>query len=572
MIFLSEMILLNLLFAKTYILLCYIKLTYIRFFSIGCNFNEICLKLDLKGDIMDTKKDRVYNMLKRLENLKYRLIMDSLLIGIIVGLVIVIHRMLLLKVSPLFINLYNKATEDIILIPILFLILIFLGFIVGKMVKKEPMISGSGIPQVEGILTRNLKQNWFKVLIYKFMGGLICLGAGLSLGREGPSVQMGACIGEGISEKSNKLENEKKYLITSGASAGLSAAFNAPISGVMFSLEETHKNFSPLVLVSAMIASLTSDFISKNFFGMAPSLHFSKLNSLPLKYYWGLIILGIIIGVSGVIFSNGLLKTQDLYKKLNTSVEIKCIIPFVMTGIIGMLCPIVLGGGHDLIMTLKESQFTLIFLFSLIIIKFLFTFISFGSGVPGGIFFPLLVLGALVGNFVGLIYVKYLGIPDVYLVNFIVLAMAGHFASIVKAPITAILLISEMTGSLNHLLALAVVVIVSQLTSDILNSAPIYESLLSRILAKGTNKYEGRAGKKTLIEIVVQICSDLDNKQIKDIGWPENCLVVSIHRGEKEILPRGDTKIYAGDLLVVMTNEDSASCMLEDILEMASTV
>lgn len=520
---------------------------------------------------MEKNKDRVYNMLKRLESLKYRLIVDSLLIGIVVGLVIVIHRIILSKMSPIFISFYSQARENILLIPIVFLVLITLGFLVGKMVKNQPMISGSGIPQVEGILTRNLKQNWFMVLLYKFIGGLICLGAGLSLGREGPSVQMGACVGEGISEKTNKLDNEKKYLITSGASAGLSAAFNAPISGVMFSLEETHKNFSPLVLVSAMIASLTADFISKNFFGMTPSLYFSTLDSLPLKYYWGLIILGIVIGVSGVIFSKGLLKTQDLYKKLNIGVEMKCIIPFIITGIIGILFPIVLGGGHDLIMALKDSQFTLLFLFSLIVIKFLFTFVCFGSGAPGGIFFPLLVLGALVGNFLGLIYTKYLGIPQIYLVNFIVIAMAGHFASIVKAPITAILLISEMTGSLNHLLSLAVVVIVSQLTSDILNSAPIYESLLSRILSKGINKYEGRIGKKTLIEIVVQVYSELDEKEIKDINWPQDCLVVSIYRGEKEILPRGDTKIYAGDLLVIMTNEESSTYMLEDISEMAAT-
>lgn len=521
---------------------------------------------------MEKNKERVYNMLKRLENLKYRLIADSLLIGIVVGLIIVIHRTILLNISHMFINLYEKSTQNIILIPIVFLFLTLLGFIVGRMVKKEPMISGSGIPQVEGILNRNLKQNWLNVLIYKFLGGLICMGAGLSLGREGPSVQIGACIGEGISEKTNKLDNEKKYLITSGASAGLSSAFNAPISGVMFSLEETHKNFSPLVLISAMIASLTADFISKNFFGMKPTLYFSKLNSLPLKYYWCLIILGITIGISGVIFSKGLLKTQDLYKKFNIPVEIKCIIPFIITGLIGMMCPILLGGGHDLIMTLKDSQFTLTILFTLIVMKFLFTFASFGSGVPGGIFFPLLVLGALVGNFVAIIYVKYLGIPETYLLNIIILAMAGHFASIVKAPITAILLISEMTGSLNHLLSLAVVVVVSQLTSDILNSEPIYESLLSCILAKGINKYEGRFGRKTLLEISVQVYSELDNKEIKDIDWPENCLVVSINRGEKEIVPRGDTKIYAGDLLLIMTNEEYSEYMLENISEMASTI
>lgn len=285
---------------------------------------------------MDRKVEKVDIMLDRLRNLKYRLIVDSLLVGSMVGLVIVVHRIILSKLMPLFILFYKEASNNYLLIPVVFMVLIFLGFIVGKMVKKEPMISGSGIPQVEGILTRNLKQNWFSVLFYKFIGGLICLGAGLSVGREGPSVQMGACVGEGLSKKTNKLDNEKKYLITSGASAGLSAAFNAPISGVMFSLEETHKNFSPFVLVSAMIASLMADFVSKNFFGLTPSLYFTKLNSLPLKYYWTLIFIGIIIGISGVIFSKGLLKTQNLYKSLNTSMEIKSIIPFVITGILGL--------------------------------------------------------------------------------------------------------------------------------------------------------------------------------------------------------------------------------------------
>ena len=110
---------------------------------------------------MNRKKDRIDVMLKRLENLKYRLIFDSLIVGIIVGIIIVIHRTILSILSPIFISFYEKASENYTLIPILFIILIILGFIVGKMVKKEPMISGSGIPQVEGILTRNLKQNWF---------------------------------------------------------------------------------------------------------------------------------------------------------------------------------------------------------------------------------------------------------------------------------------------------------------------------------------------------------------------------------------------------------------------------
>ncbi len=301
------------------------------------------------------EKHKVFKMLKRNQNLKYRLIVNSLIVGILVGLTIVAHRIIISKLSPIFLNIYKKGRYNLIIIPLIFFILILLGYIVGKCLKKQPMISGSGIPQVEGILIRKLKINWFSVLFYKFVGGLICLCAGLSVGREGPSVQMGACIGEGVSKKLKNLDNEEKYLITSGASAGLSAAFNAPLSGVMFALEEIHKNFSPLVLTSAMIASVSADFVSEQFLGLTPSLYFRKVESLPLKNYWTLIILGIIIGISGVIFNKGILKTQSLFKNSKLSTEMKCIIPFVVTGIVAFISPILLGGGHDLIIALKES-------------------------------------------------------------------------------------------------------------------------------------------------------------------------------------------------------------------------
>ena len=518
---------------------------------------------------MKNSRERAFNILKRGQGLKYKLVSDSLIVGIIVGIVIVLHRTIASKLSTLFINLYSKGSTNLLIIPFIFIILAMLGYIVAKCIKAEPMIGGSGIPQVEGILTRHLKMSWIKVLFYKFVGGLICLGAGLSVGREGPSVQMGACVGEGVSKKLKNLDNEEKYLITSGASAGLSAAFNAPLSGVMFALEETHKNFSPLVLLSAMIASLTADFVSKQFFGIIPSLQFSKLDILPLKYYWVLIILGAVIGVSGVIFSKGILKTQSIFKNSKLSIEMKVIIPFIIAGLVGLTAPILLGGGHGLIMSLKESNFTITILLTFIIVKFLFTFISFGSGVPGGIFFPLLVLGALVGNVVGIVAVKYMGIPEMYIMNFVVLAMAAHFAAIVKAPITGIILISEMTGSLDHLLSLSIVVVVAQLVSDILKSKPIYESLLERLLEKGTNKYAGSPNKKTLLEVSIHMDSKLDGKLIKEIIWPKNCLVVSIIRGDKEIIAKGNTEIIAGDYITIMTDQNESTDVLDNLLSMS---
>ena len=149
--------------------------------------------------------------------------------------------------------------------------------------------------------------------------------------------------------------------------------------------------------------------------------------------------------------------------------------------------------------------------------------------------------------------------------------MAGHFAAIVKSPITAIILISEMTGSLNHLLSLAVVSLVALLVSDLLKTRPIYEALLDRMLQNNNSKLEGSYNKKTLVEVSVELGSTMDNHCIKDIQWPEGSLVVSILRGEKEIIPHGKTLLLAGDLVTVMTNENTAPSVLEEITNGATS-
>ena len=219
--------------------------------------------------------------------------------------------------------------------------------------------------------------SWWKILIFKFMGGVISLGAGLSVGKEGPSVQMGASVGKGFSEVFKFSKVEEKFLITAGAAAGLSFAFNAPLSGAIFALEEVHRNFSPLVLISAMASSLASDFILKLFLHPGLALGFkSPLLVLPLKYYWILIILGIIMGVGGAIFNKGILKVQSLYGCMKkVPIEIKVMIPFVMTGIAGMTAPILLSGGHNLIMSLPTSNYGLDLLFAMLYIKVYFNFI-----------------------------------------------------------------------------------------------------------------------------------------------------------------------------------------------------
>lgn len=522
---------------------------------------------------MGKNKADIYSVLAHRKNLKLKVVAEATIIGIIVGLVIVLNRILISKLTPIFINFYESNSGQVLGVIKVIVILIIVGLFVGYLVKKEPMISGSGIPQVEGILLKKLKVNWLKVLIYKFIGGTISLGAGISVGREGPSVQMGASIGQGFTKIFKRMNLEEKFLITSGASAGLSAAFNAPLSGVIFALEEIHKHFSALVLLSAMAASISADFVCKQFLGLTPAMEFIGVPVFPLKYYWMLLILGVVVGIAGVIFNKGILASQKVYGKFNkVPVEAKVAVPFACAAIVGMIAPLLLGGGHELIMSLVSKGFTIKVLLIMIVVKYLFTFISFGSSAPGGIFFPLLVLGALVGNLFGLVACDVFGMPRDLIVNIIILAMAGHFASVVRAPITGIILITEMTGSFEHLLALTVVVIVSYLTADYLKSKPIYESLLENILEKNNGVDKDKKGGKTLLEIAVFMGSEIEGNLIKDIKWPKDCLLVAVKRGNEEILPKGDTKVESGDLLVILVDEDIASEVMHDINELSEEV
>lgn len=235
--------------------------------------------------------------------------------------------------------------------------------------------------------------------------------------------------------------------------------------------------------------------------------------------------------------------------------EFRPVIPFLMAGILGFTLPQVLGGGHMMIELLAPGNLPLTMILLLLVVKFIFSMFSFGSGAPGGIFFPLLVLGAYIGGFYGMVVVRAMGMDPQLINNFIILAMAGYFTAIVRAPITGIVLISEMTGSFTHLLSLSVVAIAAEITAAALKSEPVYEMLLDRIVARRGEEPVPETSNKTLIAVSVHHSCGLVGKRIWEIHWPENCLLVAIRRGEKELIPKGDTKIRPSDTIVALANE-----------------
>ena len=287
----------------------------------------------------DMKKNTSHTI-RRAQRFPVILIGEGLLVGIVGGLIVLLYRVALSYAGDWLHAILSYIKGRPIWIAGWFLVLVLLAVVVGKLVKWEPMISGSGIPQVEGEVTGKLRQNWKKVLPAKFIGGFLCLFGGLSLGREGPSIQLGAMTGQGISRILDRGKTEERYLMTCGASAGLAAAFHAPLAGVMFAIEEIHKGFSVSILISVMTASVTADFISSYIIGLDPVFAFRLDEFLPQRYYGLLLLLGVIVGVAGVFYNWAMLKVQELYKKPKWLDETgRLLIAFLTAGVLGVCMP-----------------------------------------------------------------------------------------------------------------------------------------------------------------------------------------------------------------------------------------
>lgn len=412
--------------------------------------------------------------------MKKKLIIDGIVVGIIAGFLSVLYRLLLEWAGQLR-GLLFKDTElkGILTNAVVFAVM---ALIVHFLLKFEPLSGGSGIPQVQAENMGAIDMNAGKVLIGKLLGGVAGNVGGLSLGREGPSIQIGAASGKLCSRFLKGTPEDKVYMVSAGASAGLSAAFNAPIAGTLFTLEEMHKNFTPTLLVPSLIASIIADFISKNVFGVKPVFAFHIESVLPLLKYWHLILFGIFVGLAGVLFNKMLLFFLRFYDKLPVPTIVKRILPFLAMLITGYLFYDLLGGGYELINGINKAPIAILIMIGLFFAKLLLTCFCYGSGAQGGIFFPVLVLGGLCG---AIYYVAMshagLFVTDYYS-NFIIVGMVGYLTAVVRSPILSILLVTEMTGNFNNLLSTASVAIIAYVIANATNTAPIYESLLKRTL------------------------------------------------------------------------------------------
>lgn len=418
-----------------------------------------------------------------------------------------------------------------------------------------PEATGSGIPHLKAVFYRLRVLHWARLLPVKFVGGVLAIGGGLALGREGPTVQMGGALGAALAKAFKSNARERLALIASGCGAGLAAAFNAPLAGVVFVLEEVQRGFTPNVFGAALIASVTADVVSRLANGQQPVYDIPFYAAPPLSTLFLYPLLGVLAGLLSVAFTRGLLLTLDGAARLSYPPVALAAAVGGLIGAIGIFLPDVIGAGHSLIEQTLAGSVVLWAIVPLLLLRYVLTLGSYALGAPGGIFAPLLVLGALLGA--GLGDLSHLAFPGLGInpEALAVVGMAALFTGVVRAPLTGLVLVVEMTGNYGQMLPLMLACFTAYAVVEAFNLPPIYEALLKRDLKRTPQEAELQDEEDDatlMLTLHVQPGAPFEGQSVRSLALPRGCILITLKRALTEQVVTADTVLEAGDEITAL--------------------
>ncbi|AOR38257.1 hypothetical protein BHV42_03180 [Candidatus Melainabacteria bacterium MEL.A1] len=407
-----------------------------------------------------------------------KIILQAVMVGLISGLLVVFFKVSINKLFGFIQNFISQfdLSHKLLIFP---LITTLGGLISGVLVFKfAPETKGSGIPFVKMVMARMGNITRVRTIVVKFLAGVAGIGTGLSLGREGPSVQLGAGAGALVGKIFKMKGTDQGKLIAAGAGSAIGATFNAPIAGTIFVLEELVNKFSASLLFPVLVATVTASSVARHFLGNNPSFTIPYItHDLSFEGISVCIILGIVAGFLGVAFAKIIYKNNEFFEKMDKIPNwLKPAIAGFGIGVIGIFIPYVLGSGNlsvDLLLQHKLALSVVVLVFA---VKFFVTPFCFGSGAAGGIFLPMLMLGSFLGYIVASIFNMFGFHVDVVVMAMI--GMGAFLASVARTPITAVVMVFEMTAGYTHILPIMLSAAIADLIAEKLNHRPIYASLI----------------------------------------------------------------------------------------------
>ena len=510
------------------------------------------------------------------------LVLISLLTGIFAGVVVTLYNVLMSIGEQTSTDLYTLVRDNPAFIPLLFAGLAAGSLVIGTVTKFVPMVRGSGIPQIEGAARGKIRFNWYITMCTMFAASLACVFMGYPAGAEGPSLEIGGCAGSATGMLLKRNQMVKRLQIASGSSAGLAVAFNAPITGLVFAMEEAFRSFSPQVFICAAL-SVASALLTRNGLRLALgkgvgfsfkefSFNFSFGGSGVVFCLW-VVLAAVIVALLGVGFYHAVFATKKLFKKITFLKGTgKYMIPFLVAGAFGLITVYSIGGGHDFIQSLATNGSgsidigrvfgtgVIASLCIVVIIRFITSVLSMGCGVPCGVFIPMLAIGAGLGAILSALFQK-CGMDPAYSDYLVIICMAAFFTCIVKAPVTGIVMVFELTGQFTNFLPALIGIVIGYLVGMLFKTQAIYEKNLEQYIMD--NKINENF-KKERVRVFIRERSRADGRLVRTIVWPSNGLVVGlIHADGTETVPDGETLLKAGDEIVFECETDSQEELMD---------
>ncbi len=342
----------------------------------------------------------------------------------------------------------------------------------------SPQAIGSGIPFVEAELEGKRPDAPWRLIPVKFLGGALAIGAGLALDREGPSIQMGSSLAHLVGTVFRRNRDECRALLAAGAGAGLATAFNAPIAGAVFVLEELVRRFETGTTITTLGASAGAVAVAKVLLGTAPMFRVEPLPFAALGRLPGHIVLGVIAGLLSVAYNRTILGALAAGKRLHRlPVELRAALVGAAVGVLAWFAPGVVGSGDPITQWTLGGAVPLLTLLLVFLVRFGLGPVSYAAGTPGGLFAPMLVLGAQSGLLFGVFYCRLFPAVTAHPIEFAVVGMAAFFTAVVRAPVTGIILVIEMTGSFALFLPMLGACFAAMLVPTLVCNPPIYDSL-----------------------------------------------------------------------------------------------
>jgi len=532
---------------------------------------------------MKTKQEKIKNELYRIF---IELIAVGSVTGVAAGAIATLFNILVHEGEHFSRNVYAYVRANPAFIPLLFLVLALGSFLVGVFVNISSVVRGCGIPQAEGGSRGIVRFKWWRDLTAMFAASLLSIFMGLSIGAEGPSVLIGATAGDGVANTLKRNEMIRRFQVTGGACTGLAVASNAPLTGMAFAFEEAHKRFTPEVFIcafSSVIFGMLTRTLIYQMLGMEVNnaFHSYVFNEMPMRYYGFVVLAGIVCGLIGIFFYKSCFFMRKQFKKIALEDKryrytLRVMLAVLLGGIVSLLAVGVMGGGHELIESLgthgglgkpvTESAFGLSLVWTLLIVlvlKFFITTVNVGSGIPCGIFIPIIAIGACIGGLLNSLWLTIDADMTAYCDLMVMICMAAFFTTVVRAPITAIVMICEFTGSFAPLLPVIIAVSIGYIIGEMAKTEGIYEQLLEH--------YEHETGihERAVSEVYVLTLEHgalAENREVRNVLWPASTRVKEIERGEEHILPDGETVLRAGDVLTIVCKTDEPQKVKDELL------